>query len=265
MANPHLPAPQRELAKTLLGKALDDAKLTDEQKEYVWHVAQGGTETFTEWKKDLKKAGATSVTVNSGEKSYDQGMGKAYSDQFIEFQKGGRSADTEIGTLRILDALTHRPDFYSGAGGNLVLRANKALVALGVKDAKAASPSEVFEALSNQTILDAAGGSLGNQISNADREFIQRTTATLSNTPEGNRELIGIRRKLAERKKEVAGLAREYARAHNGRIDSGFDDELARWTEANPLFGDAAQTQPGAPQPARGGNPAAIKQKYGLE
>ena len=64
----------------------------------------------------------------------------------------------------------------------------------------------MFEKL-NKAVLDGLGGSLGTGISNADRDFIQRTTANIGNTKEGNRQIIDVGIKLAERKQQIAQKA----------------------------------------------------------
>ena len=78
-------------------------------------------------------------------------------------------------------------------------------------------------------------GSLGSGVSNADRQFIQGTVPNIANTPEGNREIISYGRKIEQRKQEVAKMARDYAKKNGGRIDAGFDEQLAQWSEKNPL------------------------------
>ncbi|WP_395451211.1 hypothetical protein ACHMW7_16295 [Aminobacter sp. UC22_36] len=80
------------------------------------------------------------------------------------------------------------------------------------------------------------GGSLGSGFSNADRDFVTDQVPTLSNTPEGNRALIEVQKKIAQRKIQIAKLARDYAKTNEGRIDAGFDEALAGWSEQNPLF-----------------------------
>lgn len=203
--------------------------------------------------------GGVNVTNNNtigGEKAYDQEQGKAYAKLFGDLQDSGRSAPSTIGTLRMMRRLTESPDFYSGAGGEKATQFKKALVAIGVKDADAAAPNELFQKLSNRTILDMSGGSLGNGFSNADRDFIQATTANIGNTPEGNRRILDMAEKVETRKAEIAKRAREYAKGHNGRIDAGFDDELAAWAEKNPAFKDEIAATPGAaklPSGASGG------------
>lgn len=228
-------------------------KLTDEMREYNLARSQGEKRNFTDWKTGLKAAGATKVQVNSGERSFDQSVGKAYGDQYVDLMKAGRGATAALGTLDYMDQLVQRPDFYSGTGAGAVMQAKRALSSMGIAAPDSASAAETFEALSNKLVLDAAGGSLGAQISNADRDFLMRTAPGLGRTPEGNRELIGAARRIEQRKQEVARLAREYAIRNGGRIDAGFDAAMADWAEKNPLF---PQRQPGPPSP-QGEAPAA--------
>lgn len=236
MTNPRLPASQKALATELFKAALADSKMTDEQKEYTLYRAQGGQLPFFEYKAELKKAGATNVTVNSGEKGFDNKVGTEYGATFIDLQKAGREANGTLSTLRVMDKLIDNPNFYSGTGGQYATQVKRLLVSMGVKDAESAAPNELFQKLSNKIVLDMNGGSLGNQVSNADRSFIENTVANPSNTPEGNRQIIQMATKIEQRKQEVAKQARDYAKSHNGRIDAAFDEQLSRWAEANPLF-----------------------------
>jgi flagellum-specific peptidoglycan hydrolase FlgJ len=189
----------------------------------------------------LAEAGRSQTNVNlpSGEKSYDTTVGKSYGDTFVEIQKSGRSAQSMKNSLRLMERLTHDPNFYSGFGAGFAGQANRALTALGIKDAKVNGPNEVFTSIANELTYGKLGGSLGTGTSNADVGFIQQMAPQLANTREGNRMLISITGKIADRQEAVAKKAREYAASHGGRIDAGFDDELAAWAEANPLFTEA--------------------------
>ncbi len=253
MTNPRLPASQKALATELFKAALADSKMTDEQKEYTLYRAQGGQLPFFEYKAELKKAGATNVTVNSGEKSYDNKLGSEQAQTFVDLQKAGRDANGTLSTLRVMDKLIDNPNFYSGTGGQYATQFKRLLVSMGVKDAENAAPNELFQKLSNKIVLDMNGGSLGNQVSNADRSFIENTVANPSNTPEGNRQIIQMAMRIEQRKQEVAKLARDYAKSHNGRIDAGFDEQLSGWTEKNPLFPTGEVK---TPQPAAGAAPS---------
>lgn len=204
----------------------------------------------------ITSPGGQTVNVNPAERSYDAARGKQDADRFGEIQTAGRSAQTQIATLNLMERLTNDQNFYSGTGAQTALQVKRFMTGLGMAEGAAASPMELFQALSNKVTLAGIGGSLGTAISNADRDFIQQINPNLANTPEGNRQLIRIARSLAQREQQIAQMAREYQRRNGGRLDSGFDEEMQRWADANPLFPQAqgqtsGQGTPGAatPQP----------------
>ncbi len=203
----------------------------------------------------------TGTTINMGaEKAQDATVGKAYGDLQVDLSTKGRNAASTLNTLSLMEQAMKTPGFYSGVGGEGVKLANQALAALGVKDAKAASAAEVFDALSNKVVLDGLGGSLGPGISNTDRDYIARTAPTLAQSEAGNRDLIGVARALAQRQQAVSKLAREYAGAHGGRLDSGFDQQLEDFAAQNPLFPQAqASSTASAPQEPPQGAPAGTR------
>ncbi|GJD76205.1 hypothetical protein [Methylobacterium goesingense] len=203
----------------------------------------------------------TGTTINMGaEKAQDAVVGKGYGELQLDMATKGRNAGSTLNTLSLMEQAMKAPGFYSGFGGESAKRANQILGALGVKDARAASPAEVFDALSNKVVLDGLGGSLGPGISNTDRDYIARTAPTLAQSEQGNRDLIGVARSLAQRQQVVSKLARDYAAKNGGRLDAGFDQALDEFAAQNPLFpqaraGEAAsapkEPPQGAPQGAR--------------
>ncbi|WP_245239762.1 hypothetical protein [Methylobacterium variabile] len=203
----------------------------------------------------------TEVNVNQGaEKAQAAKIGGAYGDTFNDLQKGGRDAAGQLNTFRLMEKLIESPNFYSGAGGNTILAFRRAASALGISGADTAAPQELFAKLANQSVLDKLGGNLGSGVSNSDVNFMAATTANLGNTPEGNRQIIRFGKALAERQVEVAKLAREYAKGNNGLLDAGFDDRLAAYARANPLFPEATEAQQAATRPASGASPRAPAQ-----
>ncbi len=280
-ANPRLPQAQRDLAKSIVDRRLrysdENSPIKTEnlrlQNEKLRREVDGGgvrslitpqeriaagvdpnykgtVQIDREGKITYPGKASTEVNIG-GEKTFDQTVGKAYGEQFVGLQKDARDASKTLGTINTMERLIQTPGFYSGLGGERSLAVNRALVSLGIKDAKAATAQEAFSSLSNQMVLDASGGSLGTGFSNADRDFIIGQSPNLTNTPEGNRELLGMQRKIQERKQTIAKMARDYAKANNGRIDAGFDDQVSQFAEANPLF-----PRPEAPAAAPTGAPA---------
>ncbi len=205
----------------------------------------------------ISPVNATGTTINMGaEKAQDATVGKGYGEYQLDLATKGRNAGSTLNTLALMEQAMNTPGFYSGVGGEGVKRANQFLGALGVKDSRAASAAEVFDALSNKVVLDGLGGSLGPGISNTDRDYISRTAPTLAQSEQGNRDLIGVARKLAQRQQDVSKLAREYAGKNNGRLDSGFDQVLDEYATANPLFPQAREgASASAPQEPPQGAP----------
>ncbi len=195
------------------------------------------------------------TTVNlSGEKEYEKTVGKGYGEAMLDIQKQGRSAQNSITSLKLMEKAIETPGFYSGAASDAVTSARKVAVSLGVADAASAAPNELFTKISNKLVLDLAGGSLGTGFSNADRDYLAASVPNLANTPEGNKQIIQIMKKVEGRRAEVAKFARDYAKFHNGRLDAGFDDALAQWTEQNKLFPEGEKTV-AAPMPKLGSVP----------
>lgn len=209
--------------------------------------------------------GGEGTTVNvGGERGFDKTVGEEYGKRFVGLQDDEKSARRAINALNIMERSMEDPNFYSGTGSGTVTTLKRAARALGIEGADGIDSMEAFNAMAKQAALDSMGGSLGTGFSNADRDFVEGQVPTLANTPEGNRLLIDIQKKIAERKVQVAALARDYAKRNEGRIDAGFDEELAQWANSNPLFEAAGPAGNSVPKAGdvlegyrfKGGNPA---------
>jgi hypothetical protein len=165
--------------------------------------------------------------------------GEARNKQYLDFQSEGLKGRTSMGVYDKLDSLVQQPGFYSGWGAKKVELAKKMAVAFGI-DPKAVKDIESFRALTNDAIRQEIG-SLGTGVSNGDVQFMVAANANLDYSPEGNRQLIGIKRRMAERKVQIAQFARDWKK-QTGRkyLDEEFDAELQAWAEANPMFPEAA-------------------------
>ena len=222
---------------------------TDEIKEYNLYRQQGGPASFTDWKIAIKTASAPKINnvINNQENKYANKLAENDAERFIGINKTAQEAIPRLNTLKTLENITNDPNFYSGAGAEWNQKFNKALVAIGAGNPKAASAADYFTSLANQLTLDANNGKLGAGVSNADVAFLQSINPNLSTTREGNQQIIQYQRAITQRQQQVAKLARDYAKNNGGRLDVGFYDYLAQWAEKNPLFKGAPQTQ-AAPQ-----------------
>lgn len=195
---------------------------------------------------------ATNVTTTiNGEKEQDKVIGKGYGERFNDIQKAGIAAPGTLGTLNLMDKLISDPNFYSGTGGEAATALKRLAVSAGVVGAETAAPNELFQKMAQKSVLDAAGGSLGTGFSNADREYLNGTVPNIGNTPQGNKLIIEVGRQVQQRNLEIARQAREYAKAHGGRLDAGFEDQIAAYAEKNPLFVNMPQP-PAAPKAVTG-------------
>jgi hypothetical protein len=238
ISSPNVTAGQKEAAKMLLAEAI---KVNPEIQKLESFRRDPG---LMQLAIDLKRAGATNVNVNTGENEYAKTLAKEDAQRFTEYQKAGRNAVSTMGSLNRMESIVKSTDFYSGVGAESVALPLRQLNVMLGGDPKKAASMEDFRALSSKAALDGMGGSLGTGFSNADRDFIVNQYPSLANTPEGNMLRIDGLRKIEQRKIDIARLARDYAKRNNGRIDAGFDDELARWAEANPIFPRPAQSAP---------------------
>lgn len=242
-ANPNLPAGQKAVALEMLKSALDETKLPNDVKEYMFAVGQGETRTYTDWDVARKQAASTKVSqINRAENTYDAERAKTRVKKATDLIDAGDKAFATLGTIQIMRQAVNDPAFYSGVGAEkFVLPLKQAISSLG-GDPKAAASMEVFRSQANKSVLDSMGGSLGTGFSNADRDFVVSQVPGLQNTREGNKALLDIIEKVERRKIEVSKLAQEYEQ-EKGRLDSGFDRILTQYRERNPLFSPQEKQQ----------------------
>lgn len=221
---------------------------TDDIKEFQFARQNGYGGSFKDYMTEVKKAGASSVTVNNaGATELQKLFAKRYDDMSTQAQ----SAPDAIAKLDRMTALSKDPNFYSGAGAGQVQFFKQALAALG-GDPNAAAPMEEFASLSNKAALDVMGGSLGTGFSNADRDFVVSTVPALNATPQGNLQRIDILRRINQRKIEIGKMADDYV-MQNGQLDAGFNKQLSQYAETHPLFdgvdgpGDGSAIRPAPP------------------
>lgn len=233
--------------------------------------------------KEKAQAGATRITnapvtnVAAGEKAYDQAMGKELADLNVGIIKGAQSARNSQANLDRLDQLLQDPAVYQGAGGEKVLQMKRLAKSMGI-DVGNVGDAEAVQSISNQLALQArnpAGGAgMPGSMSDSDRTYLKEMQPGLEKTPEGNKQIIDVNRKLNQRAIEVEKFRQDYIKK-NGRLTEGFYSALSDWSNANPIFpatnkpaaGKQAAPQsarPAPPQPGaiidghkyKGGNPA---------
>lgn len=188
----------------------------------------------------IAAAGASRTNVNMPpmESEEQKALGKDLAEQYSTTQK------TAMSSSGLLNKLNRAEQLMQGINtGKLAPAANEvAAVAesFGIKLDPKLPQKQAFSALSNELALRAknAGGEnlMPGAMSEADRVFLQQMSPSMSNTPEGNRLIIETNKRLAKRDVEIAKMAREYR--NKNRTLNGFAEELANFSDKNPLFKD---------------------------
>lgn len=210
----------------------------------------GQVNSFTgEWKPidpTLSKVSVNpSMNLPPQEDEEQKIVGRKFGEMYTGMQSAALDAPSRLAKMDKLEGLLSRT--YTGLGGDQVQQANRALKAAG--DAmgldttgitEKVGAAEASQALANEMALEfrnpQGGAGMPGAMSDQDREFLKNMVgANLSTTPEGRKQIIDARRKLIEREKDIAKMAREY-RKKNKRLDEGFFDEMQAFSDKNPLF-----------------------------
>lgn len=199
---------------------------------------------------DRQQRAASAPTVNFKQEGAEAAaVGKGYGEQYVELQKAGVAADGKIARYDRMGSLLD--GVKTGKLTPTTTQIAALAASLGVNVDPALGAKQAADALSNEIALQlrnpSGGAGMPGALSDKDREFLMSMTPGLGKTPEGNRLIIETAKKLAQREKDVAKLAREY-RIKNKTLDDGFYVVLEQYSAANPLF-DRMK----APAPAQSG------------
>lgn len=189
----------------------------------------------------LKRAATSAPQVNVNTKQeteFGKALGKQQGEDYAALMKSDASASSQLNKLSRLESLLAS----SGKTGKLTpatMELKSVAESLGFKVDPRLPFQQAAQALSSEIALGlrnpAGGAGMPGALSDKDREFLQNMVPNLAKTPEGNKMLLETAKKLAQREKEVAKLARQY-RQQTGRFDEGFYEVLGQFSAKNPLF-----------------------------
>jgi len=245
MSNPNLLAAQRDIAKTLFTRALDEAKPSEKIRTLQAIKAESGYQgTILDLEKEIKAAGKTTVNVgDTADTAYAKQSAKDFAEMNRKMIEGAQQSRMKLGTLSRMGQLLSDPNIYTGTGAQQVLSAKKLAKAIGVDVGDVSGP-EAIQAIGNQFALElrnpAGGAGMPGAMSDKDREFLQASVPGLGQTPEGNRKIVDYMKRVAQRSLDVERLRQSYVR-DNKRLDDGFYEQLEKFSNANPMFPEAAQ------------------------
>jgi hypothetical protein len=231
-------------------------------------AAMGLTPGSPEWNQYINSVTQpASVRVETStppqETEFERALGQYWGEQYGLMQQGAAGAGSMNANLDQMSELLDQ-GLATGAGAGTMLDYDKLALAisdrtgfdLGV-DPETVGSGEAMRALGNKMALElrnpANGAGMPGSMSDSDREFLTASMPGLGMTPEGNRILIGLMRKVNDRKIQVARLADQYI-LENSTLNAGFNDYLAANLGNQPLVTaeDRAATQLVLGAPATG-------------
>lgn len=223
------------------GAALKEAQARDAGKK--WDTTRGGTidlATNTFQPAQVPGGGGLPQSNTAYNKAYDENKAKDLVEVENTIRKAGMQAPSTLGKLQEMERLVG--DFEGGRLTGMAMTAASVGNSLGIPIDPKLGDKQAAEALFNEFALKLknAGGTnqMPGALSDRDLSFLQATAPQLTQSAAGRRQIIESYRKLAQRDQQVANMAAAYKQRNNGRLDDGFFERLAAWSERNTLFGD---------------------------
>jgi hypothetical protein len=167
-----------------------------------------------------------------------------------EIRGAARVASTEMASLNELERLLSQVN--TGAFAETRINLGRAASFLGLSDGAEVSAAEAAASIANRLALSlrnpAGGEGMPGAMSDADRNFLVSTIPSIQNSPDGWRQMIEIRRRLATASQEQAEEAERFMR--EGGRSRDLPGHMAEWSRQRRLFADL-ESQGGAPAQAR--------------
>jgi len=185
---------------------------------------------------ELKRAGGTSVTLNTGAQM-QRGLTEQALGAYNQISDDAITAERRMDTLQLMDSLL-AGGMPTGGLEEMTAPLRNLAASMGMADADKLGRQQLFSGIANGLALEMKEGMTG-PMSDRDIKFLQKQVPALGNTVEGNRLLVEVMRRFARRKIEIANLADQYME-DNGSL-SGWNGFRRKWVVANPLtFSDLA-------------------------
>lgn len=265
VANPYLPAGQKDMAKTLLTRALDESKTPDKIKMLQQLKQQSGYQgSIIDLEKELRAAGKTDVNIDQkGETEEEKASGKAAGERRAAMFAAAGAASKTLTNLSRMEGLLNQVGQGKLSPARMTISAwaksfglNDDVAASIGLDPKGVGSAQALQSLVNESVVGkiGAGGFPANNFSDADREFITDIFPKLGNDPRANKIIVESARRMAQldiqRAKEYQAFKANPANAKKRFED--FELEFSDRIAKKDLFGDLrkeAESIVGAPRP----------------
>jgi hypothetical protein len=216
---------RRRLATTQAKAVAEKPETTDIVEAQVLQKARAdGLESLNPAEKAIyDKAIAVSkgvqVAVGAGEKKYEEEFGAASVKTLTDAIANGRKARETLNKFDVMANLLKKVETGKFAGVKKTV--SQLASGFGLDIDPGLGDVEAFDSMANQLALSLKD-QLPGPMSDADREFLQRSTVELTKTREGNKQLVEIGKRIASRNIEAARLAQNMAKdakKRGGRFD----------------------------------------------
>lgn len=251
MANPNLPAAQKDIAKTLLTRALDESKTPDKIKVLQQLKDQSGYQgSIIDLEKEMRAAGKTDVNIDqrtetAEAKAAGEAAGKRRADMFAAAGSAGKT----LTNLSRMESLLNQVSQGKLEPARLNISAwaksmglnDDVATSIGL-DPKGVGTAQAVQSLVNESVLGkiGPGGFPANNFSDADRQFITQIFPSLGDDPRANKIRIEGARRMVNLDIERAKAYQAFKRDPANRSKS-FEDFELDWADkmsSRDMFGD---------------------------
>jgi len=169
-------------------------------------------------------------------------IASAQGEEYKTASKGAREAQDQISSLDTMSGLL---DSGMSTGGlqELTINARNVAAGLGLLSPDASknlSQQQLFQSIAKKLTLQAKPPGL-QRLTNFDLQILEKTIPQISDTELGNRLMIEMLRRAAQRRVDLFHQMEDYASTHNNTL-SGWAAYRDKWLKENPLsFHDIAQ------------------------
>lgn len=195
---------------------------------------------FFDWWQAQRAAGATRVSVDARDPIVE-GIDEIGLERLRSATETAESAAAMLGTLDQVEALLTETPTGKLEPALLPLRQLAGHFGLPTN----AGAQETLRALSNQMALLARQNMPG-ALSDNDIKFLTQQVVSLSNTPDANRRILEIARKVAQHQARRASEMERFVSERKTGV--GLNEHMRQWDQQNRTAGEA--TQPPAAPPA---------------
>lgn len=181
---------------------------------------------------------------DQGENAYQVERGRGYAKMADELRHSWTNSQNQKQMLDRLEGLFADPNVAKGALAENLSDLKNVAASFNVP-IKGLQAEQAIQSLTNEFALQlrnpSGGAGMPGAMSDQDRKFLASIPPGMSKTPEGRAQIMDTMRKKLNRDQEVADMANRYELEH-GKIDAGFEKQVRKFANDNPIFGKKPET-----------------------